>query len=222
MRSLIAVLLFLSIPPLLGAQPATRLGVYDGMGFSVIEYDFYGREHDRHFESMAHLGLMLEIPLAKNVLLSVRPAMTTLNGTAGLSARVRDGDVTRRYRGSIKEQWVLETPALAKLLFSGKEIRPYAAAGLYLVFNGNPAEIEVTGDVDPANPVTVTYPTLSGGVMAAAGVEIRAASMLIIAPELAVRQAFAPPIDTAILTQSNTPRFLFSVGIIFPLSYERW
>lgn len=222
MRSLIAVLLFLSIPPFLCAQPATRLGVYDGMGFSVIEYNFYGREHDRHFESMAHLGLVFGIPLADNLLLSLRPALTTLNGTAGLAARVREGDVTRRYRGSIKEQWVLEMPLLAKLVFNGEEMRPYAAAGPYLIFNGNPAEIEVTGDVDPANPVSVTYPTLSGGLMAAVGVEIRAASMLIIAPELAVRQGFTHPIDTPILTQSNTPRFLFSVGIIFPISHERW
>lgn|GEM_PF-2199909 len=222
MRSLITALLVLCIPPLLSAQPATRLGVYDGMGFSVIEYNFYGREHDRNFESMAHLGLVVGIPLADNLLLSVRPALTTLNGTAGLAARVRDDGGTRSYRGMIKEQWVLETPVLAKMVFNGEEMRPYLAAGPYLIFNGNPAEIEVTGDVDPASPVTATYPTLSGGVMAAVGVEIRAASMLIIAPELAVRQGFAAPIDTPILTQSNTPRFLFSVGIIFPISHERW
>jgi hypothetical protein len=204
------------------AQPATRFGVYEGMGFTAINYTFLGREHDRKFESMAHIGLVLEIPVAKNVLLSFRPALTTLNGNADLAAKLPGATDGRYHRSFVKEQWVLEAPLSAKAVLNGREARPYFSLGGFLDINSNPAEIRLSLEADPSQTRTAKYSTLYGGLMAAVGVEFQASTVLLITPELAVRQFLSPPIETELISQANTPRFLFSIGILFLLSSERW
>jgi len=221
-RRLLIPLLVLLLHSSLTAQPATRLGVYEGIGFSAITYNFLGRMHDRKLESMPLIGLTLEFPLSDNVLLALRPAMTTLNGTAGLAARRQDEAGSTYHRSSIKEQWVLEVPILAKYLFSGKEVRPSFNAGGFIYINGSPAEIRVMKDSDPSYEESVTYPILNGGVMATFGLEIDASPMLLIIPEIGVRQQLFPSIDTEIITQNNNPRFFFCVGIVFTLEVEKW
>jgi hypothetical protein len=194
----------------------------DGMGFTAITYDFFGRIHDRSIESMVVVGLTLEVPIADRMLLSFRPAVTILNGDAGLAARVQTESETKNYRGFVDEQWIMEIPILAKLVLPDRELRPYFCAGGFVDINTKPAKISVTGDVDPAHPMNESYSVLSGGLMAAAGVEINVASILLVTFEFAVRQHLAPLIATEILTQHNNPRFLFSAGLLFPLSHERW
>ncbi|MBN1446288.1 MAG: hypothetical protein JXA28_00035 [Bacteroidetes bacterium] len=221
-RSVIAPLLILLIHASVTAQPATRLGVYDGMGFTVIRYDFLGKEHDRGFESMAVVGITAEIPLAKNLLLAIRPAFSTLNGLAGLAARVPTESGSRMYRSEVKEQWIVEIPFFAKAVLDGREARPYVGIGGFLDINSNPAEIRLAGDAYPSLPSAESYAHVYGGLFAAIGVELDVSSTLLITPEIAVRQLLSRPIDTELLTQDNTPRFLLSVGLLFPLSHERW
>lgn len=215
-------LLILLLHASLSAQVATRLGVHEGIGFTAITYDFMGRIHDRELESMPFIGLVVELPLSDNMLLSLRPGLTTLNGTAGLAARVQDAGGSTYYRSSIKEQWVLEAPVLAKYVMDGLELRPYFGLGGFIDYNASPAEIAVTKDSDASYSALERYPNVSGGVIAIAGVEIDAAPMLLISPELGVRQPLAPPIDTPILRQNNNPRFLFTIGIAFTLDREKW
>ncbi len=221
MRSILSLLLAAVLYTSLQAQPAVRLGVYEGIGFTGTTYHFMGKEHNREIESMAHLGLAIEIPLSDHVLLAFRPALSTLNDAAGLAARVRSDGATRYFRSSISEQWILELPLLAKTVFHGREVRPYFSVGGFLDVNPNPAEIVVDDGGGPL-PDIESYAKLYGGVMAAVGVEIIAAEILLITPELGIRQFLSRPIDGAYLTQNNNPRFMFTVGIMFPLDFERW
>lgn len=219
-RSIVLTVLVLLIHSTLAAQPTTRLGVYDGMGFTVINYNFLGSEHDRGFESMAVVGLMLEVPVARNFLLSFRPALTTLNGNAPLAARVQEASGTVTYRSSVEEQWIVEVPLVAKGVLNGRETRPYFCLGGFVDINSSPAEIRTS--VDASRSMKESYSTVYGGVIAAVGVEINAASVLIFTPEFAVRQFLSRPIDTELLVQDNNPRFMLSVGLLFSLSHERW
>ncbi len=212
--------LLLSAP--LSAQTATRFGVYEGMGFTAITYNFLGKEHDRKIESMVHIGLALEIPLADRVLLSIRPAISKLNDNAGLASRVQTETGSVYQRSFVKEQWIFELPLMVKAVLDGQEMRPYFGLGGFLDYNSNPAEIRITDSVDPSNSPSEAYAKLYGGVIAAVGLEIKAASVLLITPEIAVRQMFSRPLDTALFSQNNNPRFLLSIGILFLLSPERW
>lgn len=222
MRSILALLLAVLLHVPLQAQPAVRLGVYEGIGFTGITYHFMGKEHDREIESMAHIGLALEIPLSDHVLLAFRPAMTTLNDNAGLAARVQREGGSRYYRSFVDEQWILELPLLAKVVFHGRELRPYFSVGGFVDINPNPAVIAVVDDNDPSFSGSESYEKMYGGVMAAFGVEIIAAEILLISPELGIRQFLTRPIDGIYLTQNNNPRFMFTIGILFSLDYERW
>ena len=222
MRSVLLLLLFLLLPSALWPQSATRLGVYEGMGFTGITYNFFGREHDREIESMAHIGFELDIPLSRRVILAFRPALTTLNDNAGLAARVTTDEGSVYYRGDISEQWIIELQLLAKVVFEDEEFRPYVAGGAFVDINSNPAEVRPTVNGVASGLPGESFSSLIGGLVLAGGVEIRAAHMLIITPEFAVRQPLTPLVDGDYLTQNNNPRFLFSVGILFPLSYERW
>ncbi|MDT8324224.1 MAG: hypothetical protein RRA94_08940 [Bacteroidota bacterium] len=222
MHSIHILVLAMLLHVTLQAQPAVRLGVNEGIGFTGITYHFLGKEHDRKIESMAHLGLVVEVPLSDHVLLAFRPALTTLNDNAGLAARVQTDGGSRYYRSSISEQWIMELPLLAKVVFHGRELRPYFSLGGFLDINPDPAVIALAGDSDPPSAGSDSYEKLYGGVMVAVGVEINAAEILLITPELGLRQFLSRPIDGAFLTQNNNPRFLFTVGILFPLSYERW
>lgn len=171
---------------------------------------------------MAHIGLVLEIPVSGNVLLSFRPALTTLNGNADLAAKLPGMTGGRYTRSFVNEQWVLETPLLVKAVLNGRETRPYFSLGGFLDINSNPAEIRLSVEADPSQTRRASYASLYGGLMAAVGVEIQASTVLVFTPELAIRQFLSPPIESELFTQANNPRFLFSVGILFLLSHERW
>ncbi|MCB2204588.1 hypothetical protein KQI65_07555 [bacterium] len=223
MRTFILLLLIsLCVTPLI-AQPSARLGAYDGMGFTKITYDFFGKEHDRGYESYAVIGLATEIPVAEYTLLSIRAALTKMNAAAGFSARVTEVDGSRRYTGMLDEQWIVEVPVLVKFVQdAGRDMRTYWGIGGFLDINSKPADVIVEGVGDPPAPRAASFSSFSGGLMVAAGLELNVEGVLIFTPELAIRQPFTRQLDAGFVTFYNNPRFLFSVGILFSLSPERW